>query len=236
MIRKKFTQFTDFQLKITNQEAKLESKKREDVYYHALQQLVDNYKNDDSKIREKEQLWISFKSDLALMHNKLQAHKDNLTKFQSRIDQKNGIIHEMNAIIRNIKIIIDRRENNPRTREVQEFSFEHAGIDFFNGFVRSSELFDKNFHYFQYDIHKNSSDFNRHKFTNVESFLSVMNDKKIDKMERTVSFRAMGRENNFNKRSVCITLFDEIYSISVKFKHQIGDLRKTIDFWLDLSS
>jgi hypothetical protein len=157
-------------------------------------------------------------------------------KFQDSINQQNRTIHETKTILENINKIIEKRENYPQIRIRQESPINHAGIDFVNKSVRSSKFFVQNFCYFRNDIHKNSNDFNCHKFTNVESFRSVMNDKKIDKMEKTISFRANRKKINCIRRSICILLFDEVYSISVKSSHKIGDLRKTIGLWLDLSS
>jgi hypothetical protein len=54
-----------FKLKNAIEVKKLESKKREDVYYDFLQQFINDYKNDDTKNKEKEKLWINFKSNMS---------------------------------------------------------------------------------------------------------------------------------------------------------------------------
>jgi hypothetical protein len=53
---------------------------------------------------------------------------------------------------------------------------------------------------------------------------------------KTVIPKMFKKENNYNVRSICLSIFNESYSIITNTRHKIGDLRKTVGMWLDLRS
>jgi hypothetical protein len=185
----------------------------------------------------KDNLFAEFGNNLRSFGEKIYSQCQKIKEAKERIKTFTGIASNARLRLEHTMQEYVSKEDTPNNQEIEKLVNPLVSYRIFRRTVRSpgdSSQFSIDF---QKNIHAISKQFNRITIDSFGRFTNVKNDNvgtekiKTDEMEK----RELNPSFKSFNRSIVLMIFNEFYSMIIYNENKIGDLRKTLGVWMDLS-